>query len=77
MEINKDPLKQRVKNIVKFKFFEDYTLVYECFDGFEFKIPAKDTVNEQGAQPRFNAEEKRIIFMRWIRKEMESQLKEK
>lgn len=65
-------LKTRVKGKVTFHFFCAKELVYQCEDQFHFRVPVADTVNDQGAQPMFLAEEKGIYMMRWIRKEMEN-----
>ena len=70
--MNQELLKTRVKDRVKFKYFHDNTLYYECVDGFTFPIPVNETTNEQGASPVFQAEDKAIFFMRWIRKAMDN-----
>ena len=58
-------LKDRVSGVVKFVRFADSELWYVCEDGFEFPIPREDTV---GAT--FRAEDKGMLFMRWIKKQM-------
>lgn len=63
-------LKDRVKGKVKFVFFTEDALWYECDDAFIFPVPVEETRNEQGEQPKFLAEDKGIYFMRWIRKAM-------
>jgi hypothetical protein len=71
---DKSLLKTRVKGNVKFSFFRDSTLWYECEDGWKFPIPVSDTTNSQGSSPLFSANEKGITFMRWIRKQMNADL---
>lgn len=61
---------ERVQGSVKFSHFQAGELWYSCFDGWKFPVPIEDTVNAQGGQPRFEAEDKGIIFMRWIRKQI-------
>lgn len=65
-------LRDRVKGRVRFVFFRDGALYYQCDDGFEFPVPVSDTGNEQGGAPTFFAEEKGITLMRWIRRAMEA-----
>lgn len=65
-------LKERVRGKVKFSFFRDGALFYACEDGYVFPVPVSDTGNTQGDSPTFLAEDKGIVFMRWIRKSMES-----
>lgn len=57
-----------IKDIVKdkkahFVFFRDRSLFYETDDGFQFPIPIDDA-----GSATFNAEEKAILLMRYIRK---------
>lgn len=67
-------LKTRVKGPVHFSYFRDGALWYACTDGWTFPVPVgSDTSNAQGGQPTFNATEKGITMMRWIRKAMESE----
>ena len=68
--MNTELLKNRIKGQVNFSYFRDGSLWYECEDGYLFPVPIKDTTNSQGASPTFNATEKGILFMRWIRKSM-------
>ncbi len=63
-------LKTRVKGRVRFVFYRDGALHYACDDGWEFPVPVMDTMNAQGSSPTFTAEDKGIVFMRWIRKQM-------
>ena len=58
-------LKERVGNPVKFVRLADSELWYVCGDGFEFPIPLADT-----AGATFQAEDKGLYFMRWIKKHM-------
>lgn len=43
-------------------------LTYECEDGYQFLVPLKDT---EGAT--FLAKDKALLFMRWIRKQMQTE----
>ena len=57
-----------IKDLVKdknahFVFFRDKSLFYETDDGFQFPIPIDDA-----GSATFNAEEKAILLMRYIRK---------
>ena len=59
-----------IKEIVKgnnahFVFFRDKALFYETDDGFLFPIPIEDA-----GSATFNAEEKAILLMRYIRKHL-------
>lgn len=59
-----------IKNIVKgktarFVFFRDRALFYETEDGFQFPVPVEDA-----GSATFNAEEKAILLMRYIRKHL-------
>ena len=47
---------------VNFVCYADGNLFYKTQDGFEFPVPMEDT---KGAV--FRAQDKAIIFMRWIR----------
>lgn len=58
-------LKERVSGVVKFVRLADSELWYVCEDGFEFAIPLSDT-----AGATFQAEDKGMFFMRWIKKHM-------
>ena len=66
-------LRQRVKGRVQFVYFRDGTLWYSTDDDWEFPVAVEDTTNAQGACPTFKAEDKGIVFMRWIRKQMEAE----
>ena len=59
-----------IKDIVKdkkahFVFFRDRALFYETDDGFQFPVPVEDA-----GSATFNAEEKAILLMRYIRKHL-------
>jgi len=73
VQIEKSLLRERVKGKVRFSFYRDGALHYACEDGWEFPVPVEDTTNQQGASPTFLAEDKGIVFMRWIRKAMEAE----
>lgn len=72
MAIDLDLLKSRVKGSAKFAYFYDGALWYTCDDGWKFPVPVADTANAQGGAATFNATEKAILLMRWIRKHMEA-----
>lgn len=60
-------IKDLVKgNTAKFVFYRDHQLFYEV-DGFQFPVPVEDAKGTH-----FNAEEKAIHLMRWIRKHIEN-----
>lgn len=71
MALDVNTLKARVKGAATFSYFYDGALWYTCCDGWKFPIPVADTVNQQGGAATFNASEKGILLMRWIRKHME------
>lgn len=48
---------------VKFKYFRDNILYYETEYGEIFPVPVSDT-----DQATFNAEDKALYFMRWMKK---------
>jgi len=61
-----------IKDIVKdkqgrFSFYRDKQLFYRTEDGFEFPVPIDDVGNAT-----FLAEDKAILFMRWIRKHIDT-----
>lgn len=59
-------LKERISKPVRFVHYQDGNLIYECeADGFQFPVPLTDT-----GHTRFPAQEKGMLFMRWIRKHM-------
>jgi hypothetical protein len=60
-------IKEMVKDkVVRFKYYRDGDLWYETQDGFEFSVPISDT-----GTGTFQAEDKAILYMRWIRKRMD------
>jgi hypothetical protein len=73
MPVDLSVLKEHIKGNVKFVYFRDGALHYQCADGYEFPVPVNDTGNTQGDSPTFLAEDKGIVFMRWIRKSMEAE----
>ena len=50
---------------VKFKFYRQGNLYYETEDGFVFPVPVEDT-----GEATFLNEDKAILFMRYIRKQI-------
>ncbi len=70
--INSKELTVNIKDIVKdkqvrFSFYRDKQLFYRTEDGFEFPVPIDDVGNAT-----FLAEDKAILFMRWIRKHIDT-----
>jgi len=51
---------------VRFTFYRENQLFYQTEDGFEFPVPIEDIGNAT-----FLAEDKAILFMRYIRKHLE------
>jgi len=66
MKIN---VKEHVDNKQKvfFKFYRSGILYYQTEKGLMFEVPVGDTGNAA-----FNAEDKAMLFMRWIRKQLEA-----
>jgi hypothetical protein len=61
-------IKDMVKNKnVRFSFYREKQLFYRTEDGFEFPVPIDDVGNAT-----FLAEDKAILFMRWIRKHIDT-----
>lgn len=61
-------LKEIVKNdTVKFKFYRKGELHYQTSSGFDFVVPVEDCGDGE-----FLAEDKAMIFMRYIRKQIEA-----
>jgi len=52
---------------VKFSFYRDGILYYKTEKGLLFEVPASDA-----GTACFNAEDRAILFMRWIRKQLEA-----
>ncbi len=59
----KDMVKDNKK--VRFSFYRDKALWYKTEDGFEFPVPIEDIGNGV-----FLAEDKALLFMRYIRKHL-------
>ena len=53
---------------VKFVCYREGELTYKTEDGFEFTVPTSDT-----GTGTFMAEDKAILYMRWIRKQWEAE----
>lgn len=66
----KDMVKDQKK--VRFSFYRDKELWYKTECGFEFPVPISDIGNAT-----FLAEDKAILFMRYIRKHIEMIEKER
>lgn len=60
-------IKDHIKGIVKFQFYRDNCLYYRNDLGLVFSVPIEDI---GGAT--FLAEDKAMLFMRYIRKHLES-----
>jgi hypothetical protein len=60
-------LKDRVRGRVRFAYYRDAQLFYETDDHFLFPVPTSDIGNAT-----FLAEDKAILFMRYIRRHMEA-----
>jgi DNA-directed RNA polymerase subunit RPC12/RpoP len=60
-------IKDHVKGMVKFQYFRDNQLFYKTETGLVFPVPVEDT--DKGT---FLAEDKAMLFMRYIRKFLES-----
>jgi len=60
-------IKEMVKDKkVRFSYYADKALYYVTEDGFEFPVPIDEIGNAT-----FKAEDKAILFMRYIRKQVE------
>lgn len=60
-------IKDMVKNkVVKFLFYKEGELWYVTECGFEFPVPISDC-----GTASMNASDKAILFMRWIRKQID------
>lgn len=59
-------LKELVQGKVYFQFFRKNELYYKTESGFEFRVPVEDV-----GDGIFKNEDRAIIFMRYIRKELE------
>ena len=61
-------IKTMVKDkVVRFKFYREGELIYETECGFVFPVPLADVGNAT-----FMAEDKALLFMRYIRKHLAS-----
>lgn len=60
-------VKDCIKGTAKFLYYRKGMLYYICENGFHFSIPTNDT-----GDASFNAEDNGILFMRWIRKDLEA-----
>lgn len=62
-------VKEHVENNqkVRFSFYRDSILYYETEKGLLFEVPISDT-----GKGCFNAEDKALLYMRWIRKQLEA-----
>jgi hypothetical protein len=62
-------IKDMVKDkVVRFEYYRDGELWYRTEDGFQFPVPVSDT-----GSGVFKAEDKAILYMRWIRKQVDVQ----
>lgn len=60
-------LKELVKDkVVRFQYYRDRVLWYQTEDGFSFPVKVEDT-----GTGVFKDEDKAILFMRWIRKQLD------
>ena len=60
-------IKAHIKGKVKFEFYRDNNLYYKSDSGLVFPVPISDIGNAT-----FLSEDKGILFMRYIRKHLES-----
>ena len=58
-------VKDCVKGIVRFEFYRKGYLHYVCENGFQFRVPISDC-----GDGIFLPDDKGILFMRYIRKEL-------
>lgn len=56
-------LKEMIKGKVKFEFYRDRTLYYKTENGITFPVPTEDC-----GTATFLAEDKAILFMRYMRR---------
>jgi len=61
-------LKECVKGKVTFQYYRKGFLYYSCDNGFNFPVPTDDC-----GDASFNREDKAMLFMRYIRKELKAQ----
>ena len=60
-------LKECLVGNVSFNYYRKGDLYYECENGFLFRVPIDDT-----GDASFNSTDRAMLFMRWIRKELEA-----
>ena len=65
-------LKELIKGKVFFKYYRKQNLYYETENGFVFPVPIEDT-----GDATFLPEDKAVLFMRYIRKELKNREEEK
>ncbi len=65
--MNIPPLKECIKGNVQFEFYRKGFLYYICENGFQFRVPVDDC-----GDAAFNREDRAMLFMRYIRKEIKS-----
>ena len=58
-------IKELIKGTVRFQFYRAGNLYYKTESGFTFTVPVEDV-----GEATFNAEEKGILMMRYIRKQL-------
>jgi hypothetical protein len=60
-------IKDHIKGVVKFQYYRDSKLFYKTETGVLFPVPVEDIGNAT-----FLAEDKAMLFMRYIRKHLET-----
>jgi hypothetical protein len=58
-------IKDCIRGSVEFLYYRKGELYYRCENGFVFTVPVDDT-----GDASFNATDRAMLFMRWIRKEL-------
>jgi hypothetical protein len=58
-------IKDCIRSNVEFLYYRKGDLYYRCENGFVFTVPVEDT-----GDASFNATDRAMLFMRWIRKEL-------
>lgn len=58
-------IKECIRGNVEFLYYRKGDLYYRCENGFVFAVPVEDT-----GDASFNATDRAMLFMRWIRKEL-------
>lgn len=66
MTITNPSVKDCVSGRVHFVRYQSRELWYRCDNGFMFPVPVDDT-----GEAAFNVEDKGIMFMRWIRRQLD------